>query len=360
MARLCPRPAAAPPPLRVAALVSLRDFLPLPARPQGRASTAWRLPPPQRRSAAVVSAPAAAAPAGGAAPPAAALRPGEVHLWWMRPGAPDAAVAARCAALLPPDEAAECGDAAGDAARTRLAQRAFLRAVLARYCGAPAPALRLARGARGKPALAPPHAGLAFNLTHTGGLVGVAVAAAARVGLDAEQAARRPRADPLRVARRHFAPAEVAALEAAASEGARAALFLRLWTLKEAYVKALGHGIGADPPLRGFAFDLGGGELDLDACQDLDFDDAIDGVGSAAAPLSAAAIRFAGGADCAARGRWSFTLLSPTRGHVAAVCLERGAGAPPPAIAAFEADALLETVARVAPRVLARGDCGAP
>jgi 4'-phosphopantetheinyl transferase len=359
MARLCPRPAAAPPPLRVAALVSLRDFLPLPERPQGRTSTAWCPPPPQRRSAAAAAAPAAAAPDGGAAPPAAALRPGEVHVWWMRPGAPDAAASARCAALLPPDEAAECGDLVADAAaRARLAQRAFLRAVLARYCGAPAPALRLARGARGKPALAPPHAGLAFNLTHTDGLVGVAVAAAARVGLDAEPAARRPRADPLRVARRHFAPAEVAALEAA-SDGARAALFLRLWTLKEAYVKALGHGIGADPPLRGFAFDLGSGELDLDAGADLDFDDAIDGVGSAAAAPPAAAIRFAGGAVAAARGRWSFALLAPTRGHVAAVCLERGAGAPPPAIAAFEADALLETVARVAPRVLARGDCGA-
>ena len=46
---------------------------------------------------------------------------------------------------------------------------------------------------------------------------------------------------------------------AACPEGAgRAAYFLQLWTLKEAYVKALGRGISAPPGLRSFSFRVGG------------------------------------------------------------------------------------------------------
>ena len=41
-----------------------------------------------------------------------------------------------------------------------------------------------------------------------------------------------------------------------ADEAERARRFVRLWTLKEAYVKAVGRGIGARPGLQGFTVSL--------------------------------------------------------------------------------------------------------
>ena len=41
-----------------------------------------------------------------------------------------------------------------------------------------------------------------------------------------------------------------------ADQAERARRFVRLWTLKEAYVKAVGRGIGARPGLRGFSVSL--------------------------------------------------------------------------------------------------------
>jgi hypothetical protein len=53
------------------------------------------------------------------------------------------------------------------------------------------------------------------NKQRKAGLVcaGCAVAAGRLVGLDVEESARRPQADPLRLARRRFSAAETAALE---------------------------------------------------------------------------------------------------------------------------------------------------
>jgi 4'-phosphopantetheinyl transferase len=63
------------------------------------------------------------------------------------------------------------------------------------------------------------------------------------VGIDLE--APRPRPDLLPVARRFFAQAEADAVEAAEGE-LRSRAFLRLWTRKEAVLKATGRGIGVD------------------------------------------------------------------------------------------------------------------
>lgn len=107
-------------------------------------------------------------------------------------------------------------------------------------------------GAFGKPALLPDAAArtrLSFNLAHTDGLVACAVARDAEVGIDVEAVDRR--ADALGLAGRVFSPAEVAELERCA-EGTRLLRFIEIWTLKEAYVKALGEGLSC--PLHEFAF----------------------------------------------------------------------------------------------------------
>ena len=74
------------------------------------------------------------------------------------------------------------------------------------------------------------------------------------VGIDAECADRRMEVESL--AREVCSAHEQAQLRAAPPE-ARKALFMDLWTLKEAYLKALGVGIACGP-LHQISFDLSG------------------------------------------------------------------------------------------------------
>ncbi|MBV2168076.1 MAG: 4'-phosphopantetheinyl transferase superfamily protein, partial [Bdellovibrio sp.] len=87
---------------------------------------------------------------------------------------------------------------------------------------------------RGRPRL--DHAALDVNWSHSGDGLLVASGAGVRVGVDLERVHARPRA--LDLARRFFAPAERAWLQAQPA-GMRDAAFLRLWCAKEACFKAL-------------------------------------------------------------------------------------------------------------------------
>ena len=104
----------------------------------------------------------------------------------------------------------------------------------------------------GKPALTPDAAArtrLSFNVAHTDGLVACAVARGVELGIDVEAVDRR--ADALALAARFFSPSEVAELQRCADDS-RLLRFIEVWTLKEAYVKALGKGLSC--PLHEFAF----------------------------------------------------------------------------------------------------------
>lgn len=101
--------------------------------------------------------------------------------------------------------------------------------------------LSIALGEHGKPYLpAAPH--LHFNLSHTPGLA-MAVVASSPVGCDVESTTR-----PIHpaLARRAFSPTDCDRLSAL-PEPDRPAEFFRLWTLKEASLKALGIGFRTDP-----------------------------------------------------------------------------------------------------------------
>ena len=67
----------------------------------------------------------------------------------------------------------------------------------------------------------------------------MAVGRVAHIGIDVEALDKRV---PMPVARRYFSEREVAALHALAPED-QPRRFLRLWTLKEAYLKAVGEGL---------------------------------------------------------------------------------------------------------------------
>ena len=131
--------------------------------------------------------------------------------------------------------------------------RALVRAVLSQHGPSAPDAWRFVTNAHGCPSVVDTQAGaprLEFNVSHTGGLVALAVARGHRVGVDVEDARRVVRED---LAGRFFAPAEVADLRGLpAAEQPR--VFFDYWTLKEAYIKARGMGLAI--PLGDFAFVL--------------------------------------------------------------------------------------------------------
>ncbi len=131
-----------------------------------------------------------------------------------------------------------------------IASHAFLGRLLMAYANIDAPP-EIARTERGKPH-APSLAHLDFNLTHAREQVLIAIAREQPVGIDLERVDREIEIDD--IAQRYFSAAEADAIEALATERKLAA-FLRLWTCKEAVLKALGEGISFGLDRVAFALD---------------------------------------------------------------------------------------------------------
>lgn len=94
------------------------------------------------------------------------------------------------------------------------------------------------------------------SLTHTDDVIAVGISRDGRIGVDIEPAGRRMSYELLK--ERMLTPAEREGLERLPEEE-RAARLLRVWTLKEAYTKALGQGLRLD--FNAFGFAAGVGEL---------------------------------------------------------------------------------------------------
>ncbi len=124
--------------------------------------------------------------------------------------------------------------------------------MLSIYGGLPPLDWRFVAGPHGRPALDPSHnrPDLHFNLSHTTGLVACALARQ-EVGIDVEPVERR--AATGKIAGRFFTPREVALIEAS-PENERQRTFFRLWTMKEAVMKAMG--LGFQLPLHAFSVTL--------------------------------------------------------------------------------------------------------
>lgn len=120
--------------------------------------------------------------------------------------------------------------------------RGQLRRILATHLGVAPSRVAIRAGHHGKPFV---EAGPSFNLSHSGALCVCAVSRAGEVGVDIEILRPVPEAGP--IARRWLDPEACAELERAGAD--RNTVFLRHWTRREAYLKALGVGItDADPP----------------------------------------------------------------------------------------------------------------
>ena len=143
------------------------------------------------------------------------------------------------------------------------------------------------RGEHGKP-YAPDLNGIEFNLSHSGRHALIAIARGQPIGIDIEAQGRRRSIDD--IAERFFAPAESRALRAM-PEASRDAAFLRLWTGKEAVLKALGVGLS-------FGLDRVEFELDEDG--------------------RLGALRHVAGPTSTADG-WNWQALQPLDNHHAAI-----------------------------------------
>ena len=137
------------------------------------------------------------------------------------------------------------------------------------------------RAASGRPVTDPP---VDVSLSHGGGWVAVAAHVSGRVGIDVEG----PRHVSPSLTLRCLATSELSWLDAAADRATRSDRFLRLWTAKEAYLKATGTGLGRDPR-------------------------------TVATDCSGSAPRLLG----AERERWRFRSSSPGAGVHVTVCWER-------------------------------------
>jgi 4'-phosphopantetheinyl transferase len=130
-----------------------------------------------------------------------------------------------------------------------IASRWLLRKVLARYTGLPPAALRFLRTDKGKPYL--PDSDIHFSLSHSGHWALLAVGRIELIGVDIE--AIRATRDLPGIAENYYHPDEFARLNQLEGS-AQTDYFYRLWTLKEATLKAIGVGISAG--LEKVSFDI--------------------------------------------------------------------------------------------------------
>jgi len=161
--------------------------------------------------------------------------PDQVHLWRIDlDGAPSEAPAD----VLDHTERTRCAALAQPRSRLRFAAaHGAMRVVLGRYLSVRPAALVLDYGRWGKPGLAERASGLRFSLSHSGSVALLAVTRCREVGVDVEFA--RGELDLQRFCGRWFPPDERDLVAAAGPEGG-SQLFLRLWSRKEACVKAAG------------------------------------------------------------------------------------------------------------------------
>ncbi|MGW3631338.1 4'-phosphopantetheinyl transferase family protein [Streptomyces sp. NPDC005122] len=165
------------------------------------------------------------------------LGPADCHIWWADP----ATVTDECVALLDGTERERIPQQRRTEDRRRfIAGRALLRTAAAGYLGLPPRQLEVVARCpdcsrnHGKPEL--PGTGLQVSVSHSGARVAVAVTRAGAVGIDVEEISTS-------VSPAELLPHVIGPTEPRAPAHATASGFHRMWTRKEAVLKATGQGL---------------------------------------------------------------------------------------------------------------------
>jgi 4'-phosphopantetheinyl transferase len=176
----------------------------------------------------------------------------EIHCWWCPLDEhPDSLLQNRCLAVLSLDEVKEYRSFHFQKDRDiYLISHGFLRSVLSLYLSCSPSAIQFTRDSFGKPHLR--SGDLQFNLSHCKGsaLLGISSASQA-IGVDTEHC--KEIEDIPAIVSHYFSAPEIKQL-LKAPQLEMQQQFYQLWTLKEAYIKAIGKGLSI--PLNEFAFDI--------------------------------------------------------------------------------------------------------
>jgi 4'-phosphopantetheinyl transferase len=120
--------------------------------------------------------------------------------------------------------------------------RGLLRTILARYLSVSPDQVLFSYSSKGKPAIANayPAGELCFNVSHSHQMALYAIALNRPVGIDLEYIRS---IDAVALAQRFFLPSEAAMIQSL-TEADQHQAFFKVWTQKEAYLKATGDGLG--------------------------------------------------------------------------------------------------------------------
>ncbi|XP_062112745.1 uncharacterized protein LOC133823907 isoform X2 [Humulus lupulus] len=182
--------------------------------------------------------------------------PTETHFWYVLPDeVRSQSLMNQYLEILSPCEKDNVVSMSGDQLRKNaVLARALVRTTIARYTNSHVSpeSLKFRKNSYGKPEVdwqtadwQPPP--LHFNISHTSSLIACGVTADVPIGIDVEEKKRKIKNSVLAFARRYFSSHELEHLAAITDPEIQRQEFIKLWTLKEAYVKALGRGFSAAP-----------------------------------------------------------------------------------------------------------------
>jgi 4'-phosphopantetheinyl transferase len=170
------------------------------------------------------------------------LSANEVHIWCSSLERP-LPIAEKFSLLLSPDEKARAERFYFERDRVHfIVGRGLLRTILGSYLGMDPAQIEFSYGLYGKPALQTNHTDnvLQFNLAHSKDLAVYAFCWNHQIGIDLEHV--RPMPDEDNFAEQFFSARESALIASLSGEEKRNAFF-KIWTCKEAFLKASGDGL---------------------------------------------------------------------------------------------------------------------
>jgi len=223
----------------------------------------------------------------------AVLSEDAVHLWYSSLDLP-ASILRRMEATLDEDDRERAKRFCSELERARfVAARGLLRRILGYYSGIEPSEFHFYYNPQGKPSLTERFGitRIQFNIAHSSGFAIFAVTLRRKIGVDLERVA--PIVEAEKIVNRFFSDREKAAVHVL-DGNAKLEAFFKIWTAKEAYLKARGEGLAHISDKIEVSFDPGESPCLLRTEEDMRED-----------------------------SRWSLEFLRPASGFMAAIVVER-------------------------------------